>query len=67
MWVVVYLLWVNVVAIICMERLGVGLNSHVCYVVVPCMNMMFGHGLAMHAHFEVLRVQQSIHGEMVLP
>ena len=64
---IVYLSWVNVNVIICMERLGVSLKRYVYYVVVPCMYMMFGHGLARHAHFEVLRVQQKIHGRMVSP
>ena len=63
----VNLLWVNVNVIICMERLGVGMNEHACYVVYPCISMMFGHGLARHAHFEVLHVEQSIHGGIVLP
>jgi hypothetical protein len=53
--------------IFCIERLGVGMNEHVCCVVVPCIYMMFGCGLARHAHFEVLHVEQSIHGGMVLP
>jgi hypothetical protein len=53
--------------IFCIERLGVGMNEHVCCVVVPCIYMMFGYGLARHAHFEVLHVEQSIHGGMVLP
>ena len=38
-----------------------------CFVVAPCMYMMSSHNLARHAHLEVLHMQCSIHGEMVLP
>lgn len=63
---VVYLSWENVNSNICMERYGVGISGHVCFVAALCIYMTSRCNLARHAHFEVLHVQCSIHDGMVL-